>query len=390
MRGALQPLLDGAVTRGDVPFAVAMVADAGGVLWQGGAGEAAPGLAAGPDTVFAVFSMTKAVGAVAAMILTDRGRLDLDAPVARFLPEFATLRRLDGWDGDVPRLVAPARPVTLRQLAAHTAGLPYGFWSAEMRRYTRATGLPLVTTGMRRGLDQPLLCEPGEQWLYGIGLDWLGLVIEAVDGRRVDRFVHEEILGPLGMTSTGFELDAGLEARRARSHRRTSAGGLEPFELAPPSRPEVYGMGHALWSTPSDYVRFLRMLIGGGALDGTRILSAAAMAELLANQIGDLRIGRLVTAQPAATADLDLFPGIPKTHSLAALRVEADVPGMRRAGSQGWAGLLNTHYWIDPSSGIAAVLMTQMLPFVDPRFTRVYEAFERGVYAACSDRSRSK
>ncbi len=377
----LQGILDAAVTTGDVPFVVAMLADGGGVRWSGAAGAARPGLAAGPDTVFAVFSMSKAVGTLAAMILADRGVLDLDAPVETILPEFADLRLLAGWDGEVPRLVPPQTPATLRQLATHTAGLAYPMFSAEMLEYMRVTGVPVPRSGELRSLTAPMVWEPGTHWQYGIGIDWLGRVVEALDGRRIDAFVTDEILRPLGMTSTGFELTDTMRARLAQPHRRLDDGSLAPADIGPPANPEFYGMGHALYSCPSDYLRFLRMLMGGGALDGVRILSDGAMAEYLANQIGDLRIGRIETAAPATTADVDLFPGTPKTHSLAALRVEADVPGMRRAGSQGWAGSLNTHYWIDPASGIAAVLMTQTAPFAEPRYMRLYGDFERAVYA---------
>ena len=371
----MQGVLDAGRARGDVPFVVGMVADAAGTRWAGAAGEA------GPDTVFAVFSMTKAVGAVAAMILADRGRLDFDAPVAAILPEFGDLRRLDGWDGEAPRLVPPARRATLRQLASHTSGLAYAMYSPEMLRFLRATGLPPPTSGQLRALQAPLVCEPGTRWLYGTGIDWLGRVVEAIDGRRIDRFVTEEILVPLAMTSSGFEPTPAMQARLAPAFRRGTDGGFEPIEHRPPAHPEFYGMGHALYASPADYLRFLRMLLGGGALDGARILSEGAVATLLAAQPGTQGAGTLASAHPRSTADLDLFPGTPKSHSLAALRVEADVPGMRRAGAQGWAGILNTHYWIDPASGLAAVLMTQTLPFVEPGFMRLYGEFERAVYA---------
>jgi CubicO group peptidase (beta-lactamase class C family) len=378
---SLQSLLDEAVARRDVPFVVGMVADASGPRWTGSAGAAAPGVPAGPGTVFALFSMTKAVGAAAAMILVERGRLDLDAPVERYCREFAAVPRLDGWDGETPRFRAPARKATVRQLATHTAGLAYGFLSAELLRVLRATGLPSTISGRLDALRAPLLFEPGTRWQYGTGLDWLGRVIEAIDGRRIDAFVTAEVLAPLGMVDTAFEPAPAMAPRLASARRRAADGGLEPLDYRPAPHPEYYGLGHALYGTPADYLRFLRMLLGGGMLDGTRILAPETVATLLARQTGDMEVGRLPSAQPRASADLDLFPGTPKSHSLAAIRVEADVPGMRRAGSQGWAGILNTHWWIDPAAGLAGVLMTQTMPFIEPRFMALYEAFERAVYA---------
>ncbi len=376
-----QQVLDAAVAAGDVPFAVGLVGDAGGTRWQGAAGEAAPGLRAGADTVLRLFSMTKAVGAVAAMILVDRGRLALDAPVDSVLPGFAELRVLDGWDGDVPRLRAPRRRATLRQLASHTSGLAYDIWNAEMLRYRELTGQPTAPSGRLAGLNHPLMFDPGAGWAYGIGPDWLGRVVEAVDGRRIDRFCREEIFAPLGMGSTGFELDADLSGRLAAVVARVPDGGFAAASVTPPAQPEFYGMGHALYGSGADYLRFLRMLLGGGALDGARVLSPAAVAELLANQTGGLRVGAMRSVLPAASADVELFPGTPKGHSLAYLRVEADVPGMRAAGAQGWAGILNTHCWLDPARGIAGLFLTQVRPFCDPRVMAAYAAFERAVYA---------
>jgi Beta-lactamase class C and other penicillin binding proteins len=140
-------------------------------------------------------------------------------------------------------------------------------------------------------------------------------------------------------------------------------------------------MGHALYSTAPDYMRFLRMYLNKGQLDGKRLLSEKGVETLLSNQIGDIKVGMLKTVVPALTADAEFFPGRKKTHSMAFMRIEEDVPGMRSAGSQFWAGVLNTHCWFDPKKNIAAVLMTQSLPFVEPRFMGVYDRFERAVYA---------
>jgi methyl acetate hydrolase len=128
-------------------------------------------------------------------------------------------------------------------------------------------------------------------------------------------------------------------------------------------------------------MRFLRMYLNKGQLDGKRLLSEKGVETLLSNQIGDIKVGVLKTVVPALTADTEFFPGRKKGHSMAFQRIEEDVPGMRSAGSQFWAGVLNTHCWVDPKKNIAAVLMTQSLPFVEPRFMGVYDRFERAMYA---------
>jgi CubicO group peptidase (beta-lactamase class C family) len=377
----LKQVIDDAVARQDLPFAVAMTANANGVTWSGAAGERSPGQAATPDTVFRIFSMTKAVGCTAAMILMDRGKLQPDTPVESVLPEFAEIKLLEGFDTDgKPKLRAPRTKATARHLATHTSGFTYEFWNTDMPRYMEATGAPTILSGLKTSMSYPLLFEPGERWDYGIGIDWLGRMVEAIDGRRIDQFCKEEIFDPLGMKDTRCEVEPHMAARLAGVSIRGEDGKFAPFDLAPPSHPEFYGMGHALYSTAPDYMRFLRMYLNKGQLDGQRILGAACVESMLANQIGSTPIPRMKTVAPAITADTEFFPGRRKSHSMAFMRFDEDIPGMRHAGSQAWAGVLNSHYWFDPKAGLAGLLMTQSLPFVEPRFMDTYERFERAAY----------
>jgi len=376
-----QHLLDTAVSDGAAPFLVAMTADSDGVTWSGASGDAAPGMPAAPETVHAIFSMTKAVGSTAAMMLIDRDELGIDDPVDAYLPEARKLRVLDGWDGDTPRLREPAAMPTIRQLATHTAGLVYEMWSPKIVDWMQRTGHPTVLSGKNAGLDYALAFDPGTQWGYGIGIDWLGKVVEAVDGRRIDEFLRTEIFEPLGMHDTSCEVLDHMAPRLASVKVRDKSGAFRDRTVVPPSQPEFYGMGHALYSTPADYLTFLRLFLNRGTLNGNTLLSEAAVEQMLANSIGDLRITPMVSVVPAMSADVDLFPGLSLTHSFGFFRNEDDVPGRRTAGSQGWAGVLNSHYWFDPTAGLAAVIMTQALPFVDPQFMQVYDAFERAVYA---------
>ncbi|MCF6234045.1 MAG: beta-lactamase family protein [Rhodobacteraceae bacterium] len=377
----IKSVLTDAVAAQDVPFVVAMTANSQGVIFSGAAGDAASGRAAAEDTAFRIFSMTKAIGALAAMILVDRGRLRMDIPVADILPAWNDLQVLDGFDGDTPILRAPKTTATLRHLATHTSGLEYEFWNPDVPKFLKATGLATVLSGRKASLMYPLTFDPGTRWGYGIGIDWLGQVVEAVDGRSIDQFCREEIFEPLGMGNTAFEPD-GMEARMSDVSIRGEDGKFAPFKIAPPPKPEFYGMGHALYSTAPDYLRFLRMVLNGGELDGNRVLSADAIQQMLADQMRGLEFRPMISVAPPLTADVDLFPGEKATHSFAFLRNEVAVPGKRSAGSLGWAGVCNTHYWIDPAKDVAAVIMTQSLPFVEPPMLKTYDAFERAVYAA--------
>jgi len=376
----LDKVISEAVSKQDAPFLVAMTGNADGVTWSGTAGERSPGQPATVDTVFRIFSMTKAVGSTAAMILMDRGKLDPDATVESILPEFGALKVLESFGPDGPKLRAPRVKATVRHLATHTSGLVYEFWNADVPRYMQATGAPSILSGLTQSLNYPLLFEPGERWDYGIGIDWLGRAVEKVDGRRIDRFCIEEIFEPLRMPDTRFEVEPHMASRLASVSIRGEDGRFADFALAPPSNPEFYGMGHSLYSTAPDYMRFLRMYLNNGTLDGKRLLSEAGLQRLLSNQIGNTPIPLLKTVVPAITADAEFFPGRRKSHSMGFMRFEEDIPGMRMAGSQGWAGVLNTHFWFDPKANVAGLLMTQSLPFVEPRFASLYENFERTAY----------
>lgn len=376
----LDKVISDAVSHEDVPFLVGMLGNAAGATWSGAAGERSPGQAATIDTVFRIFSMTKAVGSTAAMILMDRGKLSADAVVESILPEFAELKVVESIGVDGPKLRAPRTKATVRHLATHTSGLVYEFWNSDVPRYMEVTGSPSILSGQLVALKYPLQFDPGQRWDYGIGIDWLGRVVEKVDGRSIDRFCREEIFDPLKMDDTRFEVEPHMTSRLASVKIRGEDGKFGDFEIAPPSRPEFYGMGHALYSTAPDYLRFLRMFLNKGQLDGARILSETGLAAMLANQIGDIPIPLLKTAVPPITADAEFFPGKRKSHSMAFMRFEEDIPGMRSAGSQGWAGVLNTHYWWDAQADLAGLLMTQSLPFVEPRFVSTYEKFERAAY----------
>ncbi len=375
----MDQVLNDAVAAQDVPFAVAMAGNAAGITYSGAAGESA-GRAAQEDTAFRIFSMTKAIGSLAAMILVDRGKLSMDTPVADVLPAWNDMQVLDGWDGDSPILRAPKTVATARHLATHTSGVEYEFWNADVAKYLEVTGNPSILTGLNAGLSAyPLTTDPGTRWGYGPSIDWLGRMVEEIDGRRIDAFCQEEIFDPLGMSDTAFEPDA-LTDRLCDVSIRGEDGNFGPFELAPPPKPEFYGMGHALYSTAPNYMRFLRMVLNNGELDGNRVLSESAVEQMCANQMNGLTFQTMHTVAPPLTADVELPEGT--THSWAFVRSENDQPGKRSAGSQSWAGVCNTHYWIDPAKDVCAVIMTQSLPFVEPPLLKTYDAYERAVYAS--------
>lgn len=185
------------------------------------------------------------------------------------------------------------------------------------------------------------------------------------------------------MADTLFEVAPNIESRLAGVKFRGQDGAFVDFEIGPPSEPEFYGMGHALYGTALDYARYLGMYLNGGTLDGQRILAESTVTAMLANQIGDISVPRLPSFTPLS-ADFELFSGRRLTHSMGFVRSEEDTPGMRHAGSPGWAGVLNSHYWFDPNANLFGLIMTQSLPFADPRFMSTYDAFERAAYQSAA------
>lgn len=380
---AVDAVLRQAVDSGAIPGVVALVADRSGTVYQGAFGRRAldapePMTA---DTVFWIASMTKAVTSVAAMQLVEEDRLELDAPLGPLLPELAAPEVPDGFDASgAPRLRPARRPITLRLLLTHTAGFSYGMWNADMARYMEATGLPAPRSGKLASLRAPLVFDPGGRWEYGIATDWVGRAVEAAGDARLEMLLRDRIFVPLAMADTGFVPGPSQRARCATVHRREADGRLSPMDFQPPEAPEFFGGGGGLLSTGPDYLRFARMLLNGGELDGVRLLRPETVGEMGRDQIGGLAFRPMRTAMPALSNDFDPFPGMVKKWGLGFLLNTEDVPARRAAGSLAWAGLGNTWFWIDPRRGIAGVLLTQILPFADPSVLDVLGRFEAAAY----------
>ena len=381
----IDAVLEEAVESGKVPHVAAIAADRDGIVYEGGAGVRITGESDEPvstTTQFRIMSMTKMVCTAAALQQRERGELDVDAPVAEYVPEFADVQVLDGWDGDTPRLRAPRTPATVHHLLTHTSGLGYWFWSEDLKRYEQVTGVPNVVPGSMAAFQAPMLHDPGERYTYGINTDWLGRVVEAVAGTTLDVVVKENISGPLGMDDTMFVLDAGRLKNAVSVHVPGEDGGWVSAGEILNQSPDWWAAGHGLYSTPRDYIRFQRALLRGGELDGQRILQQATVDASFRNQIGDLEFpAHIETADPRTTDSLTVGPGYKWGYGL--LLNTADVPGRRRAGTGAWAGLLNTHFFVDPTTGVCASIYTNSLPFIerDGAF-KLYGDFEEALYAA--------
>jgi len=383
MKAAIDAVLRGAVERGEVPGVAAVAGNAAGTLYEGAFGRRGLDQEAAmtPDTVVWIASMTKAITTTAVLQQVEAGKLSLDAPIAEVLPELAAPQVLIGFEDGEPKLRPARKPITLRHLLSHTAGFGYDFFNTEIGAYMAARGVPGVISCQRAALTTPLVAEPGERWEYGISIDFAGLAVEKVTGQRLDTVLQERVLGPLGMRDTAFRIGVAQRARLASMHAKAPDGTFSviPFEV--PQEPEFHMGGGGLYGTVLDYLRFCRMWLNGGALDGARILAPETVREAMRDQIAPLEVPDLKSAIPASTNDVSLFPGMRKGWGLSFLINDEDVPGGRAAGSLAWAGLANTYYWIDPKRDRAGVIATQILPFGDPQVLAMAEGFEQAVYA---------
>ncbi|MCW2719930.1 serine hydrolase [Pseudonocardia sp.] len=322
------------------------------------------------DTLWRIYSMSKPVTSVAAMMLYERGALELTDPVSRYIPAFADMRVYRGGSAANPGTVPATEPMRVWHLLSHTSGLTYGFHHAHpVDEMYRAKGFEF---GVPRGMDLegacdafaqfPLVFDPGTEWNYSVATDVLGRVVEVASGKTLDAFIAEEILGPLDMTDTAFSVGETDLDRLAALYVRNPAGGLRRYDAMGDAvtRPATYlSGGGGLVSTAADYHRFTQMLARGGELDGARLLSPRTVAYMARNHLPgghDLAaIGRPIFAESS-------FQGVGFGLGFSVVLDPAAGKGVTSAGEYAWGGLASTAFWVDPVEEITALFFTQLLP----------------------------
>ena len=333
------------------------------------------------DTIFRIASQTKAIVSTAIMVLQEQGKLDISDPLGRFIPEWRDMQVAvsDGSGGYL--LEDAARPITIRHLLTHTAGMSYGNGPAQDRWeeagfqgwYFANRDEPIAETIARMG-SLPLDDHPGESWIYGYSTDILGVVVEKASGMDLQRFLQQHIFDPLDMRDTHFYLPEAKRDRLATVYR-PGANGVE-------ARPETDGMqsqgmyvdgprvsfsgGAGLLSTARDYARFLQMTLNGGELDGARILSPKSIDLMTADHLGG------VPFRPGQGFGLGYF-------------VVEDLGARGSLGSEGeygWGGAYHSTYWVDPAEDLVVVYLTQIIPATG---LNDYSTLRNGVYQAIVD-----
>ncbi len=385
MQKQLDKVLAAGIEQGAAPGAVAIVVNRDGVIWEGAAGERTTdsGIAMTTDTVGAIFSMTKAVTGAAAMQLVEQGKLDLDGPAGDVIPWLGEVQVLDGFGSDGKALMrTPSSPVTLRHLLTHTSGFTYELWNSNEAKWREQTGTPSLFTLENESLRVPLAFDPGRRWEYGIGIDWVGKMVESASGKTLGAYFADHLTGPLGMSDTAFVHTPSMLDRAAGVHARTPDGDLPAIDLPVVENPEFEMGGGGLHGTMGDYGKFIRMILNDGELDGTRVLNADTVASMCQNHIGDLRVQALNSIAPVFSNDAEFFPGEPKSWGLTFQINESACDTGRPAGTLMWAGLANSFFWIDKSNGIGGAYLSQILPFGDEKSLQLFLDIEKTVYQA--------
>src|ERR1700694_3416557 len=368
----------------EIPGVVAMAANSKEVIYQGAYGkrDLSKDDAMTTDSVSWIASMSKAITAAAGMQLVEQGKLSLDAPIGKLLPDLASPQVLEGFGADGSPNLRPAKnPITLRHLMTHTAGFAYDMWNGDMVQYLQKTGLPTVTSCKNDALKTPIMTDPGTRWEYGTNIDFVGKAVEAVSGKRLDAYLRDHLLTPLGMTDTGFKIGEAQRKRLVAMHQRGEDGSLAPIPFELEQDPEFHMGGGGLYGTAGDYIKFTQMILNKGRGNGNQVLKQETVALMGQNHIGELNMTKMISALPDFTNDVDLYPDMVKKWGLSFLLNTARTPEGRSPGGLAWAGLANTYFWIDPSRDVSGVILMQLLPFVDKKCLEAYAGFERGVYA---------
>ncbi|CAK9785896.1 beta-lactamase/transpeptidase-like protein [Cutaneotrichosporon oleaginosum] len=395
---ALDDLLTQRVDSGLIPAATFAATTADGPIYFAAHGERVLGE---PDagqiddkTMLQFYSMTKLVTSVAVLQLVDRGLIDLDDPevVEKHCPELCALPVLTGQDGDELLSEPRTQPLTVRRLLTHTSGLAYSFTSPLLAAW-HAQNSPPPHYGEKttKGFEEPMVFQPGERWLYSIGIDWAGILVERISGLTLQDYFHEHIFRPLCLTvdDVTFIPNDDVRARMQKICRRLPDGSLEtaepmrPLDLSADTIGQLSG-GGGLHGTARAYLRFLQGVLNRA--DG--IVSEAGYAELFADSLRGassavkkglgVMTNRVGYHDPEHTANDAQHLG----HSVGLVLSLKDSVNGRREGSGCWDGAAKTHYWLDPATGIAGICFTQLIaPSGDP-WLRVYNEFERTLYDA--------
>jgi len=362
--------MEGYVAAGRYPFACTVIARRGEIAYCDYLGDRdlEPRTPYALDTLVRIYSMTKPVTTVAALMLYEEGRLRLDDPLADFLPEFAEPLVLRDGARRLDQVTRARETLTLRHLLTHTSGLVYGSQGGLLGEAYKAQPVKFGPAGgglaanVKRLSGLPLLFEPGRRWNYGVSTDVLGRVIEVVSGQTLDAFFRERVFEPLAMTDTGFEVAAENLDRLAMLYGHAGDGAMTARDGIAESefgagRVDTFSGGGGLLSTTGDYLRFAEMLRRGGELDGVRLLGPPTVSLMTANHLP----GTIAELGPTPWTETS-FEGLGFGLGVSVMVDPARAEQAGSPGDYGWGGAASTVFWIDPVADMTVLFLTQLSP----------------------------
>jgi CubicO group peptidase (beta-lactamase class C family) len=371
----INALLQSAVQRGVVPGVVAMVANKDTILYQGAFGlmDVGKEKPMAKDTIFRIASMTKPVTSVSVMMLVEDGKLSLDDAVSKYIPSFKDREVIATFNSADTTFTAKkaGHEVLIRHLLTNTSGLAYTFANDTSNRLQQKL--------MKPAEELPLLYEPGTQWTYSGSTRVLGQVIEKITGAGLDKFYEQRIFKPLGIEETSFVVPAAKTARVVTVQQRKNDK-LTETPNPPNIQSPVAGDG-GLNATAADYIKFLQMFLNEGkAPNGTALLRKSSIDAMTKNEIGNVIVQTQVTTDALRSQNFPIGAGRDKFgFGFQIATSNKENPNLRSPGSYTWAGIYNTHFWVDPKRQIVAVIMMQVLPFYDAGCMKIYQDVEAAI-----------
>jgi methyl acetate hydrolase len=370
----IDAILQRAVQQGTIPGVVAMVTNKDRVLYEGAFGLMDVGnkKPMTKDAIFRIASMTKPVTSVAVMMLVEQGKLSLDDPVSKYVPSFKDREVIATFNASDATFTTnrATKEVLIRHLLTNTSGLAYTFSNDTANRLQRKLNMPAE--------ELPLLYEAGTRWTYSGSTKVLGQVVEKITGAGLDQFLEQRIFKPLELEDTSYTVPPGKTIRVVTTQRRENGTLIEtpnPEKIQSP----VAGDG-GLNATAADYIKFLQMFLNNGKWHGTTLLGKSSIQAMTKNEIGDVIVQTQTTTDPLRSQNFPIGAGRDKFgFGFQITTSNKENSNLRSPGSYTWAGIYNTHFWVDPKRQIAAVIMMQVLPFYDDGCMKLYQDVEAAI-----------
>ena len=379
----INQVIEAALEESNIPYAAYAVTNSKETLFSGSVGyeDLKKTKPLETNAIFRIASMTKALTTSAFMILAKEKELDLHSPAENYIDNLKSLQ-VASVENDEIIYSEPETKVTLHQLLTHTSGFGYDFHHETLSHLLLDKKIVDLLDKEGKFLEAPLIEQPGKYWHYGIGLGWIGRIIETLSEQSLNEYMTEKLFKPLEMSNTSFDISTIGEDRLPKIYSIEEDGSLidiSELMTSPQIDKFAYG-GGGVFSCPDDYAKFLRMFLNGGKANGENVLSIETVKQMTTNQIGELNVPFQPTFNPGIIAPNEWFPGIEKKWGYSFMINSEDVPNRRTKGSCAWSGIMNTFFWFDQQKDIGGTIMMQIAPCYHEKPKQVLKRFEEAIY----------